>query len=169
MEVPMKQLLIGTIVNTHGLRGEVKIKPKTHFINERFVKGKKVILQDQNLELEILNSRPQKDMLLITFQNYEDINMVEAWKGLNLYVDEATLPTLKDNEIYYHELYDCQVFDEHQELLGNVVEVIETGANAVLRVQQGNNSFLLPYVNAFIQEVDKNKKTIIIKRMEGLL
>lgn len=171
MEVFMKQLLIGTIVNTHGLQGEVKIKPKTHFISERFKKGNLISLhyEGQYIPLEIIGNRMQKDMILLKFEGYTNINDVEKWKGSNLFVDANTLPKLLEDEIYYHELYDCEVYNLNQQFLGNVIEVIETGANAVLRIQKDTTSFLVPFVKAFVKDVDRNKKTITIECVEGLL
>lgn len=167
----MKQLLIGTIVNTHGLKGELKVKPKTHFIEERFSKGNTVYLKynGEMKELQVNQFRIQKDMLLVTFETYFDINLVEAWKGSDLYVDASTLQELDNDEIYYHELYDCEVYDIENNFRGKVVEVIETGANAVLRIQHEDSTFLLPYVKAFIKEVHKKDKKIIVEIIEGVL
>lgn len=168
----MKQLLIGTIVNTHGLQGELKVLPKTHFVKERFSKGRHVLLKcdDEEIELEIASARPQKDMWLIKFQNYEDINQVEKWKGNHLYVRASTLPALEEDEIYYYELYDCQVYDRDGQYLGTVIEVIETGANAVLRIKKDETTFLLPYVKAFVEEIDKEQKQLFVGELpEGIL
>ena len=73
----------------------------------------------------------------------------------------------KDGE---HREY-LQTPDHHEdgeEYLGKVSDILETGANLVLRIQDGKKSFLLPFVDAFLIDVDIEQKKITIKEMEGL-
>lgn len=165
----MKQIKIGVLVNTHGLKGEVKVKPMTDFPDIRFQKGNTINIQYQNtlLPVTIKQVREQKDLLLITFEGYDDINQVEPWKGSILSIDESQLHELEEDEAYYFELQDCEVYDNENQLLGTVSEVIETGANAVLRVR-GEREYLIPYVKAFITDFDAEAKRITVKMVEGL-
>ena len=167
----MKKLLIGTIVNTHGLRGEVKIMPKTHFVKERFAKGSTVFLadKDQCKPLTVTASRMYKNMLIVAFEDVCHIDDIERWKGYDIYADAEALAELPEDEIYYHELYDCAVYDEDGNCLGTVVEVIETGAHAVLRIKKEEMSFLLPYVKTFVTRVEKEKKKLTVALVEGIL
>lgn len=165
----MKQIKIGVLVNTHGLKGEVKVKPMTDFPDIRFQKGNTINIQYQNtlLPVTIKQVREQKDLLLLTFEGYDDINQVEPWKGSILSIDESQLHELEEDEAYYFELQDCEVYDNENQLLGTVIEVIETGANAVLRVR-GERDYLIPYVKAFVTDFDAEAKRITVKMVEGL-
>lgn len=165
----MKQIKIGVLVNTHGLKGEVKVKPMTDFVDIRFQKGNTINIQynDTIIPVTIKHVREQKDMLLITFEGYDDINQVEAMKGSVLSIDETNLHELEEDEAYYFELQDCEVYDTNQNYIGTVCEVIETGANAVLRVS-GEKEFLIPYVKAFVTEFHAKEKRIVVKMVEGL-
>ena len=165
----MKQIKIGVLVNTHGLKGEVKVKPMTDFPDIRFQKGNTINIQYQNtlLPVTIKQVREQKDLLLITFEGYDDINQVEPWKGSILSIDESQLHELEEDEAYYFELQDSEVYDKDNQLLGTVIEVIETGANAVLRVR-GERDYLIPYVKAFVIDFDAEAKRITVKMVEGL-
>lgn len=165
----MKQIKIGVLVNTHGLKGEVKVKPMTDFVDIRFQKGNTINIQynDTIIPVTIKHVREQKDMLLVTFDGYDDINKVEAMKGSVLSIDETSLHELEEDEAYYFELQDCEVYDTNQNHIGTVCEVIETGANAVLRVS-GEKEYLIPYVKAFITEFDAKEKRIIVNMVEGL-
>ena len=89
----MKQIKIGVLVNTHGLKGEVKVKPMTDFVDIRFQKGNTINIQynDTIIPVTIKHVREQKDMLLVTFDGYDDINKVEAMKGSVLSIDETSL------------------------------------------------------------------------------
>lgn len=166
----MKDVTVGTIVNTHGLKGEVKVKVNTHFVQERFAKKAHIILHSSQGELELIvkSTRFQKEMLLVCFEGYDHINLVEAWKGCRLSVREDQLQELDDDEIYYHELKEMQVYNEDGTLLGKVSEIIETGANVVIRVQ-GETELLIPYVKAFIKRVDKPNKCLYVTLLEGML
>lgn len=165
----MKQIKIGVLVNTHGLKGEVKVKPMTDFPDIRFQKGNTINIQyqDKLIPVAIKHVREQKDLLLLTFEEYDDINQVESFKGSVLSIDESQLHELEEDEAYYFELQDCEVYDETDHLIGTVCEVIETGANAVLRVR-GEREYLIPYVKAFVTDFDAQTKRITVKMVEGL-
>lgn len=167
----MDEIKVGILVNTHGLRGEVKIKPTTDFADIRFSKGKTVYVQYQNqsIPVEIQYAKWVKQLLIVKFKNFDNINLVECWKGSSITVLKEDLHELEDDEAYFFELMNCKVYDINNEYLGNVVEVVETNANACLRVKNDEREFLVPYVNAFIKSFDKENKKIVIELMEGLL
>ena len=83
-------------------------------------------------------------------------------------IDEDELPQLEDGEYYYHQLNACTVYNQNEEELGTVTDILETGANLVLRVKSKKEEFLLPFVQAFIKEVNVEEKKIYIEEMEGL-
>lgn len=166
----MKYRTIGYVANTHGIKGELKIKPQTHFINERFAKENKVYLEFDNryLPLTIAYAREKHPMIIAKFKEYDDINQVEKWKGARLCIHEDQLTPLSDDEIYYHDLMQMHVYDPNQAFLGEVVELIETGAQLVLRIR-GESEWLLPYTKAFVKDVDILQKRLIVEPIEGML
>ncbi|MEG0273986.1 ribosome maturation factor RimM [Amedibacillus sp. YH-ame10] len=166
----MKTIKVGVLVNTHGLKGEVKVKPLTDFPQLRFAKKANVYIDvnQKSIELTIQTVRVQKDMLLVTFNGYEDINLVESWKGSTLYIHEEQLHELEDDEAYFYEMMDSEVYDLSNQYIGKVSEIIETGANVVLRVVNGEDMKLIPFVKHFVKEFDKEKKIMHVEMMEGL-
>lgn len=167
----MKQINIGVLVNTHGLKGEVRVKPLTDFPEIRFSKGNTIYLQFKNttLPLVIKTIRESKGLLLLTFDGYHDINQVEPWKGSYITIDIEDAHELAEDEAYFFELKECTVYDMEEQVLGDVIEVIETGANAVLRVKGKEKDILIPYVKAFVKEFNRSEKKIYVELMEGLL
>lgn len=158
---------VGTIINTHGLKGECKIMLVTDEANDRFSKGK--ILQAANGNtLTVQSFRVQKGFGYCRFEEIQSIEEAEKYKPMDLFIDEKELPALNDGHFYYFELMNCQVINEKDEVLGQVIDILETGANIVLRVQDGKKQFLCPFVPAFIDSVDVDEKKIYIKEMEGL-
>ena len=83
----MNQVIVGKIVNTHGIKGELKVKASTDFIEERFQKGATLYLeyQGQTIEMTVASHRFHKGHVLVTFENHRDINLVEKYKGCLLY------------------------------------------------------------------------------------
>ncbi|NBK99272.1 MAG: ribosome maturation factor RimM [Erysipelotrichia bacterium] len=164
----MEKIKIGVIVNTHGLKGEVKIKSFSDFNELRYQKGNRlwVVCQGTSLALEVESSRIHKGMMLVVFKGLNDINLVEKYRGCEVFIDKEDLHDLAEDEVYFFDLMGCEVFFEDGERIGMVEDVLETGANAVLRV---NKKVLIPYVNAFIKEADIPAKKIIVYRVEGLL
>lgn len=102
---------VGKIVNTHGVRGEVKVKRITDF-DDRFAIGNRLILEKENgqaLELEVDGHRIHKGFDLIQFKDYDNINDVERFKGQFLKISEDQLTELSEDEFYYHEIIGCSV------------------------------------------------------------
>ncbi len=158
---------VGTIINTRGLKGECKIYLVTDDVEHRFAKGRKLFLEDGS-SLSVCSFQVQKGFGYAKFEEITSIEQAERLKNQSLWIPKENLPQLDQDEFYYHELMDCKVYNQNQEYLGNVVDILETGANIVLRVQNENTSFLLPFVKAFVPEVDRINKTIIIEEMDGL-
>ena len=83
----MNQVIVGKIVNTHGIKGELKVKASTDFIEERFQKGATLYLeyQGQTIEMTVASHRFHKGHVLVTFENHRDINLVEKYKEKPVY------------------------------------------------------------------------------------
>lgn len=158
---------VGTIINTHGLKGECKIYLVTDDVKDRFAKGRILHLSDGR-KLTVSSFRMQKGFGYAKFEEIKDINDAEKLKTLDLLISKEDLPPLEKGTYYYHELMDCTVYDDEGNECGIVSDILETGKHIVLRISKNQNSFLLPFVPAFILEVDPKTKKIIFKDMEGL-
>ncbi|KRN34303.1 ribosome maturation factor RimM [Liquorilactobacillus mali] len=162
---------VGQIINTHGIHGEVKIKIITDFPDERFKKGKMLylLLPDRELVLKIIAVRKVKQFYLLTFENYQDINLVEKFKGFKLAVKEEQQKKLADNNFYHHEIIGLKVFDEENNEIGEVSEVMSLGANDVWSVKRvGKKDLLLPAIHDVIKKVDIANGSIIVDVLDGL-
>lgn len=168
----MEYMKIGKIVNTFGLKGELKIKSYTDFNEERFAKGNIIFVNynDQYLEFKIDSYRVHKNNVLITFLDMMDINMVEKYKTSEVFCDKANLHELDKDDYYFFELQGMQVFSDEDEYIGEVSEVIEGKAQNLLRIKKDNNeTVLIPYIDNFIVSVDDIDKKIIVHLIEGLI
>lgn len=163
---------VGKIVNTHGVKGEVKVHRITDF-DDRFEVGSWLILDkenDQLLHLQIDGHRMHKGFDLIHFEGYDTINDVEHFKGLYLKISEDQLTELEENAFYYHEIIGCSVHLTEGEQIGVIKEILSPGANDVWVVKrQKGHDVLVPYIEDVVKEVDVSAQKVIIEPMEGLL
>lgn len=163
---------VGKLVNTHGLKGEVRIISITDFANERYQKGQTLaLLKDgQWLKDVVVGShRKHKNFDIITFENHPSINDVEKYKGCMLAIDEQYLTDLEEDTYYYHEIIGLEVF-VGDEFVGKVKEILELGSNDVWVVQrQKQKDALIPFINDVVLSVDIENKRVQVAPVEGLL
>ncbi|GAK31715.1 ribosome maturation protein RimM [Weissella oryzae SG25] len=162
---------VGTIVNTHGIRGEVRVIATTDFPEERFVKGQTLVIDGKvPVEVTIQTVRAHKQFILLSFKDLQNINLVEQYKGRDLLVDGETLSDLADNEYYYHEIIGLQVIDNAtDEKIGEVSEILELPANDVWVVKRaGKDDLYLPYIADVVTAIDLDSGTAQINLLEGL-
>ncbi|MBU9720294.1 MULTISPECIES: ribosome maturation factor RimM [Bacillaceae] len=168
-------LNVGKIVNTHGIRGEVRVISRTDFPEERYAAGNTLYATDEKGDrtpLQVSSWRKHKQFDLLTFEGYDNVNEVEQFKGKILQVDPENIDDeLLEGEYYYHEIVGCNVFTEAGEELGKVKEILSPGANDVWVVQRKGNGkdILLPYIEQVVKEIDVEDKKIVVELMEGLL
>lgn len=165
---------VGKIVNTHGIRGEVRVISKTDFAEERYAKGNKLYLfmpdAKDPIELTVESHRVHKNFNLLTFKGYGNVNDVEKMKGGILKIREDQLTELEEDEFYFHEIIGCQVFTTDGEEIGKVREILTPGANDVWVIKgKGGKDILIPYIEQIVKKVVIEEQTIIIEPMEGLL
>lgn len=162
---------VGKIVNTHGIRGEVKVKRITDF-EERFSIGETLYVRknEKMIPLVIESHRVHKGFDLLKFEGLDNINDVEGFKGLFLQINEEQQTELEENEYYYHEIIGCEVFDLSGERLGEIKEILAPGANDVWVLKRpGKKDAYIPYIEQVVKKVDVENKQIFIEPMEGLL
>ncbi|WP_042348946.1 ribosome maturation factor RimM [Bacillus massiliigorillae] len=165
---------VGKIVNTHGIRGEVRVISRTDFADERYKVGNSLFLfqnnQETPIELKITSHRKHKNFDLLTFEGYQNVNDVVGFKEGLLKVPESYLEALDEDEYYFHEIIGCKVLTTADEELGTIREILTPGANDVWVIQaKKGKDILIPYIEEIVKEINIPNKTIIIEPMEGLL
>ena len=164
---------VGKIVNTHGIRGEVRVISRTDFPDERYAVGSMLYVgADRNADKNqviVEAHRRHKQFDLLKFENLDDMNAVLPLKGQTLYVTEEQLGELDEDEYYYHEIVGCEVFSDTGTFLGKVKEILSPGANDVWVVdRKGKKDLLLPYIEEVVTDVDVENKKIVVHLLEGL-
>ena len=164
---------VGQIVNTQGLKGEVRVISVTDFADERYKKGEIVFLfqdgKDQK-ELIIKSHRKHKNFDILTFEGMNRIEEVEPFKGGTLKISEKQQHELSEEEYYYHEIIGLTVFSDQEEEFGKIKEILPLGANDVWVVdRKGKKDLLIPYIKDVVQNVNLDAGTVHVTLLEGML
>ncbi|GAA3406714.1 ribosome maturation factor RimM [Paenibacillus hodogayensis] len=170
-----KRFNVGKAVNTHEIRGELKIVAQTDFPEERFAKGSKLLLVDPNEETNVLpvtvqTARTHKNVYIVKFQGHDNINDVLPYKGWLLQVADEERKPLEEGEYYYHEIIGCSVVTDEGVELGTVTDILAPGANHVWVVDRPKGKqVLLPVIDDCILDVNVEEKRIRVHVLEGLI
>ena len=165
---------VGSITQTHGIRGEVKVFPLTDDIS-RFKNMKNLLLdggKDGYITLEVENVRPQKNLVILKFKGIDNINDIEKYKGKGLYVTKENRVPLKKDEYFIADLIGLSVYTDENpdEVFGTISDVLTTGANDVYDIEMADGkSVLLPAIKDCILNVDVENNRVDIHLLKGLL
>ena len=166
-----KYLEVGQIVNTFGVRGEVKVVPYTDDIT-RFNKLKKVYIQKKAgmEEYEIENVRYHKNMVIIKFKKVDDMNTAELLKNLYLKIDIEDAIKLPKDTYFIADLIGLDVYTDEGILLGKVDDIYSTGSNDIYVVKdEKGKQILLPAIPDVLKEIDLDNEKIIVHIIKGLI
>ena len=165
------ELQVGVITQTHGIRGEVKVYPTTDDA-ARFRNLKEVILDTgkDRFTLKIENVKFFKQFVILKFQEYDSIKDVEKYKRARLLVPRDQAVKLKKDEYFVADMIGLTVVTDEGETLGELKDVLATGANDVYVVSRADGTeVLLPAIKECILAVDMEKRVIKAHIMDGLL
>ncbi len=165
-----KTLQVGQIVNTHGLRGEVKVVSWTDY--PEVFEGFEYVYTDikgEKSTLEINSIKYQKGNLIVKFKGVDHIDEAEKLKNHTLYIDREQLGE-PDEGYYICDLIGCKVKTDEDVFLGEVIDVFKTGSNDVyvVRTEEGKQ-ILLPVIDEVILSVDIENDLICAHLLEGLV
>lgn len=160
----MKLIKIGKIVNTHGIKGELRLLSKFPYKDKVFIKGMIIYIDRENEEV-INGYRKHKNFDMITLEGYSNINEVLKYKGKNVYVDSASIKLDKDKYLD-EELIGLDVI--YEDNIKGIVSGIERYEKTSLLVVKGDREYLIPYNDNMIEKIDIDDKKMYIKDIKGL-
>ncbi|CCO08477.1 ribosome maturation factor RimM [Desulforamulus hydrothermalis] len=164
-------ITVGEIVNTQGHRGEVRVLPATDF-PERFAVNKKLILflNNQRSCLTIEKVWQHKQFIILKFAEITDMTAAEKLKGGLLQVTPEELMPLPEDRYYIFQIIGLKVIDKEVGELGQVVQVLQTGANDVYVVKppQGKE-ILIPAIKSVVKKIDVSGGRMEVELPEGLI
>jgi len=153
----MNNTLIGKIVGTHGVKGEVKLRSDFELKDQAFKVGNKVIIR--GLEYEIERYRVHKDFDMLTFKGYNDINQILDLKGAKVYIKREDL-NLSNDEYVLNDLINMTIICDDKEM--GIVEDYNTGMNPLLVVNYAGKMYYIPLKGDFIERVSLEDMRIYV-------
>ncbi|MBO8137729.1 MAG: ribosome maturation factor RimM [Desulfotomaculum sp.] len=164
-------ITIGEIVNTHGIRGEVRLIPLTDF-PDRFkeLDEVSVYINEQRYTYHVEKSRRHKQFIVVKFKEIDNINDAEKLKGGLMQITREQLMPLPKDSYYIFEIVGLDVYDENGEKLGQVKNVLKTGANDVYVVKPlHGRDILVPALKKVVKKIDLEANRMVVELPEGLL
>lgn len=161
---------VGQIVNTFGIKGQLKVKPFTDDM-KRFEKLKTVYICKKNemKKVEIEDVKYNKQCVLLKVKGIEDLTEAEKYKGLFLKIDRKNAKKLPKDTYFIADILGLEVYTDEGELLGKVDDIFPTGANDVYVVKNElGKQILLPSIPEVLKEIDLEKGKVIVHLIEGL-
>ena len=164
----MELLEVGRIVNTHGLRGEVKVVPWTDSADV-FEDIDTLYLPDGR-SLSVRGIKYQKANIILKFAEINHIDEAEKLKNKIVSAKRESLGELPEGVHYIADIIGLEVKDEDGNKIGVVSDVFPTGANDVYEVKrEGEKPLLLPVIDSVVKNIDIEGKTVTVHILEGLL
>jgi 16S rRNA processing protein RimM len=176
--------IVGLIRKAQGIRGEVVVETLTDKPDVVFASGSRVFAgtadgdlavirdvkgEEETPTLTISGAKPFKKGLIVQFEELQDRDSAELWRGRYLLAPFSELPSLQEDEVYLHDLIGMSVVSATGDSLGTVTTFYELPQGIMLDVQKPNGSALIPYRPEIIVRTDIEGRTIVINDTLGLL
>lgn len=163
--INMKQIKIGKIVNTHGIKGELRLLSKFPYKDKVFIKNMPIYIDNQKEEINTY--RKHKNFDMITLVGYNNINDVLKYKGKYAYINKEDLKLEKENYLD-EELIGLEVIYENQKR-GIITSIERYNKTVLINIKENTKTHLIPYNKELIEKIDLPSKKIYIKNIKGLI
>ena len=161
-------LTVGFLRRPHGVQGEIIMDLHTDF-PDRMKKGRKLFVGNAYEPMTLTNVRPHQSGLIVKFKGFETPEEAGKLRNQWVYIKAKDASPLPEGQIYQHKLFRFRVIDENDNALGELVEIIETGANDVYVVRDDSGKeLLLPAIPSVILELDPVNRFMRVHLLEGL-
>lgn len=157
-------VVIGKVVDTYGLKGELKVQP---YLELKHWQGlKRVFLKRKTGEyvpFTFASLKPYGGLLLLRFEGCESLTQAESYKGAKLFLPKKELPKRKKGEYYYYELEGLEVFTEEGKRIGKITGLVEQKPYDFLEVDGGR--LLIPFVRALVKKVRLKEGKLVVSNL----
>lgn len=163
----MEYLYLGKIVNTHGIKGEIRILSNFRYKDKAFKKKMPIYIGKSKTQEIITSYRHHKQFEMICLENYDNINQVLKYKGEKIYIKPADL-NLEQNQYLDEELQGLNIKIDNQ-IVGIIKRIERYPKQDLIVVKKEEKDCLIPYVSDIIEEVNLKEGYIAIKNIKGLI
>lgn len=166
----MDYIQVGKIVNTHGIKGELKAIPLTDNA-KRFDELETIYIGEDKAKVKIEKVWYKNQFIMLKIQGYNDINEVLQFKDKYIYIDEEDKIILPEGAYFIFDIIGCKVIDVNDNEIGYVIDVMTEHSNDIYVVNDvvKNKEYLIPAVKQIVKKIDIVNKKIVIEPIEGLI
>jgi len=162
----MELIRIGKIVNTQGLRGDVRIYPDTDYV-ERFEELEYVYVEGISEKFIIEKVRYKKNLAIVKFKGFDHINDVEKYKNKIVYTERVEL---EEGRFYVEDLLGLKIVDETRGEIGVLKDVLQNPAHDLYLIRTAaGEDVLIPVVDEFVKDINMEEGIIHVTLIEGLI
>lgn len=161
----MNKVIVGKIINTHGIKGELKVQKSNE---ESFNRENPFYIDDFDKSFYVEYSRNNPGISYIKLKGYDNINDVLKFKNKFIRIDEDDLYELDNDEYFIKDLLNLNVFDINGNLVGEILDVDTYAANDVYIISTKEGVKSVPAVKEFIKEINLKEKKVVINFIEGM-
>lgn len=166
---PPNFLVVGRIVRPHGIRGGLVVEQFSKMI-QSIRPGMEIFLGDTKTPSIVTSIRLHRGRYLLAIEGCEDRDTAEQWRDVEIRLESGEIESLQEGEYYHWQLLGLRVCCEDGEVLGEIAEIVETGANDVFVVRnETGDEVLLPAIKSVIREVNLERGKVIVHLLPGLL
>ena len=163
----MKYIYIGKIVNTHGIKGELRILSNFKYKNRIFIDNMNIYIGKDKKKEVIVSYRPHKQFDMICMKGYNNINQILKYKGECVYINKDDLKLNKD-EYLDEDIIGMNVIIDNK-VIGTIKRIDYRSKQSLFVVKREEKDCLIPYVSDIIEKIDFKEGCIIIKNIKGLI
>jgi len=163
-----RYLIIGRVLKPWGVRGEMKIEILTEF-PERFASLRQVFLGDDAKPFSVERARLHGNAVLLALKGIDTPEAAAKLRDQLVQVALEDAVELPKGKLYLYQVIGLRVRTADGRALGEIVDVLDTGANDVYVVQDGSREILIPAIEDVVKEVSLERGEVVIQLMEGLL
>lgn len=167
----LNYLKVGQIINTHGVRGEIKVFPLTDDV-KRFGKLKVIYMRqaDEYRAYKLEGIKYFKNLVIVKLEGINSMNEAVKLVDSYLYVNRENAVKLSKDTYFIADLIGINVYTIDDEYLGTIINVFPTGSNDVYEIKKDDGkTFLIPAIKDVVKEIDIEKRSMRIELLEGLL
>jgi len=162
--------LIGTIVSTFGIKGDIKINPLIT-PPDLLLKFDSIFIEhyEKKQEFSVVMAKRHKNIYIFSLEGVNDMNVAEDLIGSSVYAANIDIKELKENEFFYHDLVGLTVYSESGDVVGIVDHILKAGNDVLVIKDDAGKEMMIPFVDELVPEVNLNDKSITINTAKGLL
>lgn len=164
-------IILGKIVGTFGIKGELKIYPLTNY-KEMFLEFEYLLISAGKdvIKVNVVKARIQKNTIIILLEGINSINQAQDFIGKDILIEEYLLPKLDETEEYVYKLLGMKVYLENNVLLGSISDVFDNGAHGIYEIKDDRGKeILIPVLEDTIISRNFLEGVMVVKLLPGLL